>query len=123
MDVRELFAEALYEVPIEIEGKTLTFAFRNPTVDEELEFRRRSSRQNARNDGSKMVIEPSDAALKAPLWHFDHTCVRITLANGTGETNEVPKSDWCHIPEDMKNTAWISYRNRFQRKENSDLQD
>lgn len=124
MDLKEYFDE-LYEVRRkDARGRPFYFYFRNATVEEELEFRRRLNRQNTRLEGrNRAIVEPSDVALKAPIYHFEKTCVKITTSNGTGAMAEVPRDQWQYIPEDLKNDAWGDFRARFTTDETEKLTD
>jgi len=120
MNIRELF-DVEVAVPLEVENHTVTFYFRNAKTEEELEFRRRTSRQRINGNGS---IESSDSALQAPMYLFKAQCTRITLANGDGSpAQDVPKEEWSAIPDQHKLDAWVTFRSRVKKKEAQDLLD
>jgi len=120
MNIKDLF-DVEGAVPLEVENHTVTFYFRNANTTEELEFRRRTSRQRINSNGS---IESSDSALQAPMYLFKVQCTRITLANGDGGAAvDVPKEEWSAIPDQHKLDAWIAFRSRVKKKESDILLD
>ena len=119
MDIRQLFdVEAV--IPYDIDGHTVNFHFRNATTEEEFEYRRQTSRQRLRENGT---LESSDTALKAPLRLFSKLCNKVTLKNGTGEFENVPAEDQKFIPDYVKLEALAAFRGRVKRKDDEALLD
>ena len=120
MDLKQLFGE-LAVIPIEYgESHKFFFYFRNPTSDEDLEFRRRTSRMQMR--GGK--LEPSEGSLQAPLWYFEKICTRIAVQNGTGALAEdVSEEDKKLIPASMKMKALNKFQERIQESEEEILKN
>lgn len=117
MDIKSLF-DVETAIAYEVENHTITFYFRNPTSEEEIEFRRRTTKQRITDRGQ---LESSDAALKAPMYLYTRCLKKITLQNGVGNIEEVSAEDQKHIPENLKLEAWATHRNRIKKKEDSDL--
>jgi hypothetical protein len=125
MDLQNYFA-TLTEVPVrDAQGTLFTFFFRNATTEEELEFRRRAARQTTNLGGgrNKIVIEPTDQSLKAPLYLLEKTLSKIMITNGTGVTEEAPREQWQYIPDVLKEAAWAAFRSQYQTEEKQKLED
>ena len=119
MKVKQLF-DVETVVPFEFDGHTISFHFRNPTADEEQEFRRRTSKQRIKDNGT---LESTDVALKAPLWLFEKLVQKITITNGNQSPEDVPVEEYRDIPEQTKLEAIASHRGRVKKKETDDLRD
>lgn len=119
MKIRDLF-DVETAISFEVEKHTVTFYFRNATTDEEIEFRRRTSKQRIKDNGT---LESTDSAIKAPLYLFERTCKRITIQNGDGQIEEVSPEEHKDIPEQLKLDAWAAHRSRIKKKEAEEIQD
>jgi hypothetical protein len=119
MNIRDLF-DVETCISFDVEGNTISFFFRNATAEEELEFRRRTTKQRISDRG---VLESTDAALKAPMYLYTRCLKKITMQNGTGNIEEISPEDQKHIPENLKLEAWALHRSRIKKKETDDLQD
>lgn len=119
MKLKELF-DVETVVPFEYDGHTIAFHFRNPTADEEQEFRRRTSKQRIKDNGT---LEATDVALKAPLWLFDRLVKKITISNGNESAEDVAADEYKDIPEQTKLEAIAAHRGRIKKKETDDLRD
>lgn len=119
MDIRQLFdVEAI--VPFDVESHTLNFHFRNASTEEEIEFRRQTSKQRVRENGT---LESTDVALKAPLRFFSKLCTKITMKNGTSEAQEISAEEQKFIPDYIKLEALAAFRGRIKRRDEDLLLD
>ena len=113
MSLKDIFSEHVI-IPLEYNDKyTFRFHFRNPTAEEDLQFKRRTSK--ATIDRKTGAVESSSSALHAPIWFFDTLCEKVTVQNGNGEPpQEAPREEWSEISPDLKAAAVLKFQNRIQ---------
>ena len=107
MNLDELFSKEQI-VKAKYNGVDTLHYLRQPTNEEDLEFRRRAANVKVKN----REIQTSDAALQAPLHLYDKICQRVVVENGAGP-EEVPDFK-SKIPNDLKLAVINAYQARVE---------
>jgi hypothetical protein len=105
--LEELFNRKL-DIRATYHGVELTHHLREPTQEEDLQYRRRISDMRVR-DGH---AHSTDTSLNAGLWLYDAICERVTAEDGDGE-QDVPDFRE-RIPNDLKLAVINAHFGRFQ---------
>lgn len=107
MNLDDLFSKEQI-VKAKYNGVDTFHHLRQPTSEEDLEFRRKSANVKVKN----REIQTSDAALQAPLHLYDKICQRVIVENGAGP-QEVPDFK-SKIPNDLKLAVINAYQARVE---------
>jgi len=105
MDLQELFSQN-EQIRVQYRGAILIFSLRNPTHEEDTEYRRRSATIKVASGRA----ESSALAIGAPTWLFDQICDRVTVEND-GQNVENFRD---LITADLKLAVIAAWHGRFQ---------
>jgi hypothetical protein len=107
MDVNEVFSKQ-QTVKTKYNGVDVFHHLRQPTNQEDLEFRRQSANVKVKNGR----IQTSDAALDAPIQLYDKICQKVEMVNGAGPQEVADFKNL--IPRDLKLAVIAAYQNRVE---------
>ena len=124
MDLREALNNRP-EIVVQFNGLTLYFTLRNPTNEEDLEFRRRSAKVQLK--GRK--LESGDDALNAPIWLLDKIKEKVEYSNGqrndAGDIvrTDVSREDYRDLPQRLKLGVISRYLSEIEGEETDALKN
>jgi hypothetical protein len=107
INLKELFS-GTQRVRANYCGVELVHHLRQPTNDEDLQYRKRGAEMRLNN----RELKASDVSLNSMIWLYDTICERVTAEDADGE-QDVPDFKG-KIPNDLKIAVINAYLGRFE---------
>jgi hypothetical protein len=114
VNIADLFKQS-DEIKTQYRGVMLTHHLREPTAEEDTEYRRRSANIKIVNGHAETTAK----AIAAPAFLYDVICQRVVVEQEDGTEQDV--EDKTLIPNDLKLAVIAAWQGRFQIKTKAEI--